>query len=229
MIGIGYLEIEVIVAQMSGLQDRDMIRRRFKYLQRMSYPLNSNTGRGRKAVLGLGGVLQVLVALELMQVGASPTRAVRILRTNWDELLPALALGWLASRKPPIGPLRNLLVMNAGAFGDAGRSENPYEPVVEPFRPTPALDLTVDARCGGATTRVVLDPARLASHLILHSLSEASSFTDDELDASYLELWNASFKQNPDSWVEEAIRSAGLQKAEISAAARLRRMADGGR
>ena len=87
----------------------------------------------------------------------------------------------------------------------------------------------MDTWSGGATTRVVLDPARLASHLILHSLSEASSFSDDELDASYLELWFASFELDPDSWVEDAIRNNVLQKTEMAAAQRLRQEAVRGR
>jgi hypothetical protein len=213
---IGYLEIEAIITAMSGVSDRGMIRRRFKYLQRMSYPPNTNTGRGRRALLDLEQLLQVIVAVELMQVGASPTRAIRILRTNWDELRPALALGWLVSRKPGLAPLRDLLVMNAGAFEDTGKSEDPHEPVAQPFRAQPAVDLLIGLMREGTTTRVVLDPARLATHLIDYAKAEGAGFTVDDLDASYANLWSAVLDVEPDEWIEAAVREDRLGSIERS-------------
>jgi hypothetical protein len=214
MFGIGYGEIEVVIVQMSGLTDRELIRRRFKYLQRMSYPPRSNTGRGRKAMLDLEQVLQVLVAIELMQVGASPTRAVRILRTNWDDLRPALALGWLVSRKPALGPLRDLLVMNAGAFQDAGRSEDPYEPVSQPLKPLPAIDLIIGLTREGSTTRVVLDPAKLAAHLINHTQAKNAGFSIEALDESFADLWASARDVAPDDWIANAMREDRLTGIE---------------
>jgi hypothetical protein len=218
MHGIGYLQVEAIIAAMSGVQDREMIRRRFKYLQRMSYPPGSNTGRGRRAVLSLEQVLQVILAVELMQVGASPTRAIRILRTNWDELRPALALGWLVSRKPTLAPLRMLLVMNAGAFEDAGKSEDPQEPVSKPFRPLPALDLIVGLARQGATTRVVLDPAQLATHLINYAGTDGAGMSGDDLDEAFGELWGVTMDCSPDDWVAAAVGEDRLTRIEDAVA-----------
>ena len=214
MLGIGYLQIEEIIEDLSGVKDREMIRRRFKYLQRMSYPPRSNTGRGRRTVLDLEQMLQVIVAVELMQVGASPTRAIRILRTNWDDLCPALALGWLVSRKPPLAPLRDLLVMNAGAFEDAGQGEDPYEPVRQPLKPLPAVDLIVGLTREGGTTRVVLDPARLATHLIDYACKADAGFTNDQLDDAFLDFWAASREIGPDEWIADAIRQDRLNGIE---------------
>lgn len=203
---IGYQQIEDVIVEMSGVTDRKLIRRRFKYLQRMSYPPRSNTGRGRKTMLGLEQVLQVIVAVELMQVGASPTRAIRVLRTNWADLRPALALGWLVSRRPGLTPLRDLLVMNAGAFEDAGKGEDPHEPVAQPLRPLPAIDLIAGLTREGSTTRVVLDPVRLATHLIDYSMKEGAACTVDELDEAFLDFWASCREIDPDEWVEQAIR-----------------------
>lgn len=214
MFGVGYAEVETVVARMGGTADRQLIRRRFKYLQRMSYPPRSNTGRGRRAVLDLEQVLQVVVAVELMQVGASPTRAVRIARTNWEELRPALALGWLVCRKPALVPLRDLLVMNAASFGDAALGEDPYAPVGEPLRPLPAVDLVVGLTREGSTTRVVLDPARLATHLVDYAASPGASCSGDELDEAFLDFWAASREVGPDEWIAQAIRDDRLNGIE---------------
>lgn len=214
MFGIGYLQIEGIIAAMGGLSDREMIRRRFKYLQRMSYPPGTNTGRGRKAVLELEQVLQVIMAVELMQVGASPTRAIRILRTNWNDLRPALALGWLVSWKPVFSPLRALLVMNAGALEDAGGSEDPNHPVSQPLRPCAALDLIVGLTRDQSITRVVLDPARLAHHLFEHTKSPDAGFTASELETAYVVLWMHSQDRDPEEWMSQAIRDNKLADIE---------------
>jgi len=214
MLGIGYLQIEEIIADMGGLQDRELIRRRFKYLQRMSYPPKSNTGRGRRTVLDLEQVLQVIVAVELMQVGAGPTRAIRILRTNWDDLRPALALGWLVARKPALCPLRDLLVMNAGAFEDAGQGEDPYEPVRQPLRPLPAIDLIVGLARDGSTTRVVLDPMRLSAHLIDYSGKRGAVCSGDDLDEAFIDFWASCIEIDPDEWIAQAIRQDRLSGIE---------------
>ena len=214
MLGVSYLQIEAIIERMSGIADRAMIRRRFKYLQRMSYPPKTNTGRGRAAILELEQVLQVVMAVELMQVGASPTRAIRILRTNWDDLKPALALGWLVTVKPVFSPLRDFLVMNAGAFEDAGRSEDPGEPVSQPFRPLPALELIVGLAQEGSTTRVVLDPARLARHLTDQALNSDAGYTPQQLSFAYVNLWMHSHKLDPQEWMDQAIRDGRLSSIE---------------
>lgn len=222
MTGISYSQIEAVIAAMSGVGDREMIRRRFKYLQRMSYPPNSNTGRGRRTLLDLQQVLQVILAVELMQVGANPTRAIRVLRTNWLELLPALALGWLVSRKPALAPLRELLVMNAGAFEDAGKSEDPYEPVSQPLRPQPAIELIVGLARQGATTRVVVDPAKLAMHLIDYAGTADAGLTGDELDAMFAELWNDAMDVTPDRWIERTVSEDRLSDMESAIAVGLK-------
>lgn len=214
--GIGYAEIEGLIAMMSGVPDRALIRRRFKYLQRMSFPPNSNTGRGRRTVLDVEQTLQVVLAIELMQVGASPTRSIRVLRTNWEQLLPALVVGWLVSRKPALAPLRELLVMNAAAFSDAGGSEDPHEPVSEPLRPQPAIDLIAGLARQGSTTRVMIDPAKLAMHLIDYAGRPDSGLTPDALDASFASLWQRVMEGSPDDWVARAIAEDRLTDIERS-------------
>ncbi|QYE36306.1 hypothetical protein KZX46_10465 [Polymorphobacter sp. PAMC 29334] len=214
MFKIGYLEIEAIVAGMCGVTEGGTIRRRFKYLQRMGFPPRSNTGRGRRAIFNLEQVLQVVMAIELMQVGAGPTRAIRVLRTNWDELRPALALGWLVARTPTLAALRDLLMMNAGSFEDVGRAEDPYEPVLQPFRPVPAIDVLVGLTGGATTTRVILDPAELAVHLILHSGRSDAGYSADDLDEAFADLWASCREVAPDDWIADAISRDRLGELE---------------
>lgn len=214
MIAVGYLQLEGVIAAMGGSVDRGLIRRRFKYLQRMSFPRDTNTGRGRRTVLDLDQVLQVIVAMELMQVGASPTRAVRVLRTNWAQLRPAIGLGWLACRKPQFAILREMLVMNAGAFEDAGKSEDPHEPVAHPLRSLPALDLITGLGLLGSTTRVVLDPARLVAHLLDHANGSDAPFQAQDLDTAFVRLWTSSREDTPDEWMSDVIQGNRLDAVE---------------
>jgi hypothetical protein len=197
---VGYLEVEAIVRLLSGVDDAKLVLRRFKYLQRMSFPAGSNTGRGRKASFDLDQLLQILVAFELIQTGCPPTRAVRTVRTNWPELLPAMALGWVCARRPDLASLRELLVMDAAALHDAGGSEDPNEKVASPFKPVPAVDLLGWSPDGWQISRVIVDPCSLAAGLTVAAEGPMAGLSREDLDASYLELWTSTRSGSPEDW-----------------------------
>lgn len=206
MLSVGYLQIEALVRRLGGVDDASLVLRRWKYLQRMSFPAGSNTGRGRKVAFDLDQLLQVLVAFELIQTGSTPTRAVRTVRTNWPDLLPAMALGWLCACKPTMAPMREMLVMDAGALQDAGGSEDPNEKVASPFRAVPAIDLFAWGPGEWKhISRVVLDPCSLAAGLIRAVKDPEVGIDADDLDAAYLDLWTSTREGTPDEWMSGAV------------------------
>lgn len=69
---------------------------RLQHLQRLSFPPTTNTGRGVAAVYGIGEVVQLALAFEIMQLGLTPERMVNLFTIigNW---LPRSA-GYIGER-----------------------------------------------------------------------------------------------------------------------------------
>ena len=65
-----------------------------------------------------------------------------------------------------------------------------------------------------ATTCVVIDPALLATQLILHAGRTESAFTADDLDDAYADLWASSREIDPDTWIADAVRQARPARVE---------------
>lgn len=71
---------------------RDRFQARLKQLQRMGFPPGVNVGRYAKASYGPGQVIQLAAALELIQTGFSPERAIKTVLSWWDHIRRAVLL-----------------------------------------------------------------------------------------------------------------------------------------
>lgn len=105
---------------------------RLRYLRTMDFPSPVAKGRGKKADMDLDETVQTLFALELMHAGIVPTRAIRILRTDWAAVKAAIAYGWarangLGSAKRP----HRWLVLEPSILSELGRDERADEPLNE--------------------------------------------------------------------------------------------------
>lgn len=56
---------------------------RLKHLQKLGFPPGTNTGKGRPAAYSFEALCQLIAALELIQIGWLPTRAVLLVTNNW--------------------------------------------------------------------------------------------------------------------------------------------------
>lgn len=193
---------------------------RFKYMQRMGFPEGVNPGRGVRSVYRLEEVLKVLLAFELLETGATPTRVVRMVRTGWPDLLPALAVGWLATRERGARPRRLMVCAIPGAFRELGEDDDPYAPVAEPLRAVP-LDALVrwmeaadevepktaaDVVGSDPARRLVIDPMRLAGALRA-ALPAISAMGPEDVDAAYAALGERAFAGAPQAaWPDAARR-----------------------
>lgn len=224
MFGIRFGELDAVVRVMHGISpDNAALVARFKYMQRMGFPEGVNSGRGVRSIYGLPEILKVLIAFELLETGATPTRVVRMLRTDWDGLGRALAVGWLAARERSARADRLMLCAMPGAFRELGEQEDPLAPVAEPLRAVPlakilewlrAIDeeMPVTARDvvpSNGPRRLVVDPMRLAAALraLVPTLTGMSL---EQLDEAYLEFGGEVFNGAPEeTWTDAAGSSLG--------------------
>jgi len=65
-------------------------RGRLQHLQRLKFPTGVNTGRGTKASYGWMQVIQMMVALDLIDLGMTPDVAARSVRQGTDRLIAAV-------------------------------------------------------------------------------------------------------------------------------------------
>lgn len=65
-------------------------RGRLQHLQRLKFPTGVNTGRGTKASYGWMQVIQLMVALDLIDLGMTPDAAARSVRQGTDRLIGAI-------------------------------------------------------------------------------------------------------------------------------------------
>src|SRR4051812_22369853 len=63
---------------------------RLQHLQRMELPEGSRTGRGTKAIYGWKQIVQLMVALDLLDLGLTPDVAARSVKQGTDRILGAL-------------------------------------------------------------------------------------------------------------------------------------------
>lgn len=62
-------------------------RGRLQHLQRLGFPSGVNTGRGTKATYGWTQIIQLMVALDLIDLGLPPDVAAKGVRQNSDRVL----------------------------------------------------------------------------------------------------------------------------------------------
>ncbi len=219
--GIGFGELDAVVRVMHGVDpDNAALVARFKYMQRMGFPEGANPGRGVRSVYGLDQVLKLLLAFELLETGATPTRVVRMLRTGWIGLLPALAVGWLAAREKGARPRRLMICSTPGAFRELGEVEDPMAPVAEPLRTVALPELVTwmdaadeampdggrDVVSAGAPRRLVIDPMRLVAALRA-LIPELTSMEVADLDDAFVSMGSEVFDGAPEAaWADAARR-----------------------
>ena len=95
---IGYQTLERLLVVLFELSEgqRGALLGKFKYLQRLGgFGSRPHGGRARYQ---LDELLQLLVIFELLDVGCSPTQAVRTVRTHWNDLSVNLAYAWNDAR-----------------------------------------------------------------------------------------------------------------------------------
>lgn len=96
---MGSREAEGMLAAAFGIDQGRLLRfrGRLDHLRRHGCPSGSNTGKGRAAVFGWGQLLELMIALTLLDLGISPEHAARVVKEN--EVLIDLAVHQLINRE----------------------------------------------------------------------------------------------------------------------------------
>ena len=69
---------------------RTALRGKLQNLQKFGIPSDVNTGRGRPAKYGLGQIIELSIAMEMMDLGFPPDSVVTILRSEMTLIMEAL-------------------------------------------------------------------------------------------------------------------------------------------
>ncbi|OAO01661.1 hypothetical protein A8B75_14975 [Sphingomonadales bacterium EhC05] len=90
------LQYSQIIAMLSGrhrIASESMIafKARLKHFQKLGFPEGTNTGKGKKAEYGWDELIQLATALEMLEIGMTPEKAVTALLPAKDELLAEVA------------------------------------------------------------------------------------------------------------------------------------------
>lgn len=89
-----FREVETALAHLIGVhpEKRARFQALLKQLQRMGFPEGVNAGKTSRAAYNASHLFQLAVALEILQIGIAPERAIRFVRTWWDQIRKGLLL-----------------------------------------------------------------------------------------------------------------------------------------
>lgn len=83
---------------------------RLKHLQRLNFPEGTNTGKGKPARYTFANLMQLVIAVELLQTGFPPQMAVKLVEGSWSMLRHTIYLAthtdeeWSEWQEMPLGP-----------------------------------------------------------------------------------------------------------------------------
>jgi hypothetical protein len=96
---VQYKDIEAVLAHLVGVypDKRPRFQARLRQLQRMEFPKGINAGRSGRAHYSGDHLVQIAIAVELLQVGMTPERVIKTVELWWDKIRK----GWLLAEKCP--------------------------------------------------------------------------------------------------------------------------------
>jgi hypothetical protein len=89
---MSFKQIEKVFAARFAVKDDKALgfRARLQHLQRQGIPSNVNTGKGKPATYGWKQIIQLMVTLDLIDLGITPEIAVRRVKQNTDQILAGI-------------------------------------------------------------------------------------------------------------------------------------------
>lgn len=89
---LGFKDVEAVFASRHGIgRDREIaFRGRLQHLQRLRFPSGVNTGKGKRAIYGWSQVIELSLALDLMELGLAPEVVVDLVRPHAHDLMSAV-------------------------------------------------------------------------------------------------------------------------------------------
>lgn len=203
MIQLKTRDVEEVIARRFAIAERGRtaLRGRLEHLRRLGTPKGVQKGQGRAAVFGWDEVLQLAVAVELLNIGMTPDHAHNVVQSGVPDLLQGfahfafdIAGGLRDAIEAKRAPIENAMpfLLTADAFSGM-REESAVNPVMvvcllaeDDFRELPGE---------GTISRVSLELGTTAVRL-LDAMSKALDQPKSLLVESFQE-WAASNVQYP--------------------------------
>jgi hypothetical protein len=194
-------------------EQSDALLARFKYFQRMRFP-DRRPGRGSQAGYELEDVLRLVLAFELVAVGAGPSRAALLVQSNWRWLQGLLALCWRsvaiegAGEEPQVLALAAHLLLEpeqgsgspVGLSGDRSPSPTRQEgdKVFFSIDRRRLADWLLHPEDGSARAYAIVDPLRLVEAFRLLVLQ--LGFEAETVDGAFEGLGRRAFGTDAVKW-----------------------------
>lgn len=85
-------DLSLIVRRMFGLPDDAdaKVTERLKHIRKLDFPSASRVGQGHRRIYGVGEVLKIAVAFQLIDAGLASTLSVRLVVKHWPTIAQAL-------------------------------------------------------------------------------------------------------------------------------------------
>lgn len=192
---LNYANIEAMLVQAHQLGDTGpaTVAPRLTYLQRLGFPAGTRPGRGTKSRYGIEDVLKIAIAFELLQIGIQPTRAVRLVATDWRLAARALAEAARAGAGTKRGGPARLIAFKADALAEPAAKDGglgqPLPDAIGTFAGD-ALASRMDARERHVRRYILLDATGIMDAVV--PALAALPVTDAHEVAREIELFAAS-------------------------------------
>lgn len=87
-----FSQVEAVFAKRFDIEEARMVafRGRLQHLQRLKFPSEVNTGRGKKASYGWLQIIELMVALDLIDLGWTPDTVAKLVKANRGKLMTAV-------------------------------------------------------------------------------------------------------------------------------------------
>ena len=125
---LAFKELEELIAAHYGVTDTGAValRSRLKHLQRLGFPAEVNTGKGRRAKYGWPQIIELFVGLELIDAGLTPEVASSLVSKHRRNIFLAAATfaasvkfpllsEWVSEERCPLSAIR-ILTVTAGVL-----------------------------------------------------------------------------------------------------------------
>lgn len=91
-------QAEAVLAALHGIagHKRVAFAGRLKFLQKNGLPIGERPGRGKAGAYSFSQLVQIAIAVELLQAGQTPQRASRMVAKNWSVIRDSIFYGVLA-------------------------------------------------------------------------------------------------------------------------------------
>lgn len=196
---LSFKQVEAVFLERFGIsEDRaGAFRSRLQHLQRLGFPEGVNTGRGKRAAYEWRHVIQLMVGLDLIDLGLTPDAAVHLVKRNTPKLteaVHAIVAGFeteieltkaIKKARCPYG-LRRIVVASFAAFTVSQGDGTPPGYLLVYDHPGFAAKLLEDPALEPAAAYLDLG-SRLM--LIAHVIADTAQGGDWKLTASGLMRW----------------------------------------